>query len=191
GVGPGSRRLGGVARRLVPSVLPQRHTLPRRHAKQLGDAPDDILLAFVDVAVCVSELPEHADELAAAFLVERTFQDAGEMIEIDGLALALGRMRDQVARLRMGEIEALFDESLHSRALVGVELAVDGGDMDEQRSGGQMVVLVLENALLRRLEQLADEALERVEHSRWDPTADAALYNAAGVARLLRLLRVS
>jgi len=71
--------------------------------------------------------------------------------------LAFGRQSDQLARLRPAEAESRFDDRLQARALPWVEIAVDLGDMDEQRDRGETKVIRFE---IRRRGSLAREARE-------------------------------
>src|SRR5262249_40895259 len=62
---------------------PQRDAIARRDREQVGDAPHHVLLELAHVAVGVAHLPQHLDEPQPARLVERSHQQAGEMIEVD------------------------------------------------------------------------------------------------------------
>ena len=53
-------------------------------------------------------------------------------------------MGDKFAGLRLIQAKASLDDALQARALLVVELAVDGGEMDQQGGGGELIVGGLE-----------------------------------------------
>src|SRR5580700_2756727 len=59
----------------------------RRHAEQVGGAPDYIVLELVDLAIGVHQFPHHFDNAEPTGFINRAHDDAGEMIEVDRLAL--------------------------------------------------------------------------------------------------------
>src|SRR6476659_10510999 len=63
--------------------------------EQVGRAPDDVILELGHLAIGIDQLPHHLDDALAALFVERAHDDAGEVIEVDGLALDLGSVRNQ------------------------------------------------------------------------------------------------
>ena len=60
-------------------------------AEQLGDAPDEVLLEFVALAVGKDDLPEVLDDADALVLAHLALQHAGEAVEVDRLVLGGGR----------------------------------------------------------------------------------------------------
>ncbi len=88
--GPSKGRPG----RLSGDPLAQQDPVARRNAEKFGDAPDRVFLEFIDHAVGKRDVPQHFHDFLASIVVERAFQDAGEMVEIDGLAVALLAHRD-------------------------------------------------------------------------------------------------
>src|SRR5258708_36802143 len=97
----------------------------RRHAQQIGRTPDDVVLELADLAVGVNQLPHHLDDTEPALLIHRTHDDAGEVIEIDRLALDHRRGRDQLIRGTGIKPEAAVDQAM-KLALFGLgRLAVD------------------------------------------------------------------
>ena len=76
-------------------------------------------------------------------------------------------MGDKFARLRLVQAKARLDDALQARALFVVELAVDGGEMNQQRGGGELIVRGLEMRLARRAaREIAEKGFEGVEHRR-------------------------
>src|ERR1700756_5356068 len=79
------------------------------NAEQVGGAPDDVVLELTDLAVGIDQLPHHLDDALAALFIERAHDDAGETIEIDGLALDLSGIGDEPVRGAAIEPEMAFD----------------------------------------------------------------------------------
>src|ERR1019366_2961883 len=87
--------------------------------------------------------------------------------KVPRVALALRRMGDEFARLRLVQAKARLDDALQARALLVVELAVDGGEMNQQGGGGELIVRGLEMRLARRAaREVAEKGFEGVEHGR-------------------------
>src|SRR5438132_10977354 len=70
----------------------------RSHDEQIGCTPNDVILELADLAVGINHLPHHLDDTESALFIYRTHDDAGEVIEIDRLALNQHRGRDQLIR---------------------------------------------------------------------------------------------
>src|SRR4249920_2944692 len=60
--------------------------VPRRNTEQTSRAPDHVILELADLSVRVYKLPHHLDDAQPTILIDRTHDDAGEMIEIDRVA---------------------------------------------------------------------------------------------------------
>ena len=84
----------------------------RRHAEQVGGAPDHIILELADLAIGVNQFPHHFDDAEPARFIHRAHDDAGEMIEIDRLALDQRRGRDQSIGGTRIKPEAAFDQAM-------------------------------------------------------------------------------
>src|SRR5713101_7157708 len=67
--------------------------IARRHAQEIGGAPDYVILELADLAVGIDQLPHHFDDAKPALLIHRAHDDAGEMIEIDRLTLPASQTR--------------------------------------------------------------------------------------------------
>src|SRR5665213_1514759 len=83
-----------------------------RHAQQIRRTPDDVILELADLAVGIHQLPHHFDNAESAFFVDRTHDDAGEMIEVDRLALDQSGGRDQFIRAAGIEPEPCFEQAV-------------------------------------------------------------------------------
>src|SRR2546422_11463680 len=96
-------------RRLPGSnTLIEKDPVARRHAEQIGCTPNDVILELADLAVGINHLPHHLDDAESALFIYRTHDDAGEVIEIDRLALNQHRRRDQLIRSAGIKPEAAF-----------------------------------------------------------------------------------
>src|SRR6185312_10681505 len=76
--------------------IAQHRALAGRDADQLGDAPDQIVLELMVLAVGKHYLPHHADDLDPLRFVELG-ERRGEMVEIDGFGIALPCLADEAA----------------------------------------------------------------------------------------------
>ena len=153
--------LAPPARRCAAAV----RSVPLRHAKQIGGAPKEIVLQFVAGAVGVDDLPHHLDEAGPAGFVERAVEQAGEMIEVDGLVLGERRLVDQFVGGGVVEREAVLDHRVQLVALALRHFAVDRGGMHEQRRRGEPVITVGELARMSvALDEFGDEITECFEH---------------------------
>src|SRR5688500_7561963 len=76
---------------LISHAMLEIEAIARRNAEQVRRTPHDIVLELADLAVGVDHLPHHLDDAEPALLVDRTHDDAGETIEIDGVALGTRR----------------------------------------------------------------------------------------------------
>ena len=135
---PNRRRLpGGDA---VLEIDP----VARGHAKQIGRTPDHIVLELADLAVGIDQLPHHFDDAEPARLIHRTHDDAGEMIEVDRLALDQRRGRDQLIGVAAIEPETAFDQAV-KLALFGLGgFAVERDDVNQQRGRRQTIAGIVE-----------------------------------------------
>src|SRR5438552_17025172 len=103
------------------------------NTEQIGGAPDDIVLELIDLAIGISQLPHHLDDAEPAFLIDRTHDDAGEMIEIDRLAFHQHRGGNQLVRSAGIEPEAGFNPPMKLALFDLGWLAIERDDMDQQR----------------------------------------------------------
>src|SRR5271169_1773368 len=129
----------------------------RGHPKEVGGAPDDIVLELADLTVSVNELPHHLDDAQAARLVHRTHDDAGEMIEIDRLALDQHCRRDQLIRRSGIKPKAAFDQAMKLALLDFGWLAVEGNHMNQQSRCGQTVSVVVKPIMWGGRNDVGDE----------------------------------
>src|SRR5260370_6882335 len=81
--------------------------LAGRDSQQVGGAPDHVLLEFAHPPVSIDDFPHHLDNSPPAGLVERAVDQAGEMIEVDGIAIGRTGFVDQLGGHLFIEIEAL------------------------------------------------------------------------------------
>ncbi len=145
-------------------AVAQRDALRRRHAEQIGDAPDQVVLELRSRAVGVGDRPHHLDHAQPLGFVERAVELTGEVIKIDGLLVGGGGLRDQLVGRGIIEFEALLQQALQLVAFGIGHLAVDRGGMDQQRGRGEAQVMIAE-ALGRLLaaREIGDEAPDGVE----------------------------
>ncbi len=119
----------------------------------------------MDFAVREGDVPHHFDDLKPALLVEGALQDAGELVEIHRIAVALFGLFDEARGRGVVEPEALLDHRLEAPPLRLVGRAVGGGDMHEERSGGEPVIVFGEDFFGgARASEFGDKTLQRVEH---------------------------
>ena len=95
-------------------------------------------------AVGEGDIPHHFDDLEPAILVEGALQDAGELVKADRIAVALLGLFDQASGRGVVEPEALFKHRFQASSLGPVQVAVGGGDMHQQRGGGEPVIFLIE-----------------------------------------------
>ena len=107
-----------------------------------------IVLELGDLAVGEHHLPHHLDDAEPALLVDLAHDDAGEMIEIDRLALDQRGRGDQLVGGAGIELEAGFDQAVQLALLDRGGLAVERDDVDQQRGRREPVVGLVEGALL-------------------------------------------
>src|ERR1700759_713492 len=62
----------------------------RGDAEQVGGAPDHIVLELADRPIGIGDLPHHLHDLETAGLVDLPHDHAGEVVEIDRIALHPG-----------------------------------------------------------------------------------------------------
>src|ERR1700716_3334344 len=86
------------------------NTMPE--VQQIGGTPDHVVLELADLAIGIDQLPHHFDDAKSALLIHRAHDDAGEMIEIDRLALDQGCRRDQLIRSTWIKPEAAFEQAV-------------------------------------------------------------------------------
>src|SRR5436190_5493832 len=120
----------------------------RSYAEQIGCTPDDVILELADLAVGVNHLPHHLDDTESALLIHRTHDDAGEVIEIDRLALDQCRGRDQLIRGTGIKSEAAFDQAVKLALFSLGWLAVDRDGVDQQRSCCQKIAGIVKCTML-------------------------------------------
>ena len=119
----------------------------RRHAQQVGRAPDHVVLELADLAVGIDQLPHHFDDAEPACLVHRAHDDAGEMIEIDRLALDQRRGRDQLIGGAGIKPEAAFDQAVKLALFRFGRFAVERDDVNQQRGRRQPISGIVECAM--------------------------------------------
>ena len=115
-----ARWLAGIRARfgiLAADAAAQRDPLLRRHAKEIGGAPQQIVLQLVAAAVGIDDLPHHLDDAGAAALVERAVERMGEMIKVDRFLLGRRRLGDQFFGRRIVERKALLEHVVQLVAL--------------------------------------------------------------------------
>ena len=136
------------------------------HAEQIGRAPHHIVLELADVAVGIDQLPHHLDDALAALFVDRAHDDAGEVIEIDRLALHQGRFRDQLGGGRRIELEAGLKQAVQFLPFGFRRLAVQRHDMNQQSRGGQAIVGFTEGTAVQRERRgdLGNELTQFIQH---------------------------
>jgi len=87
----------------------------------------------------IGHVPEHAT-IDDGHLRPACASTRGEAEKVHRVALALRAMGDEFARLRLVQAKARLDDALQARAFLVVELAVDGGEMNQQGGGGELIV---------------------------------------------------
>ncbi len=112
--------------------------------EKVGGPPEQIVLEFADPAVREGDLPHHLDHAPPPVLVERTVDQAGEVIEVDRLVLGFGRLGDQNIGGGVVEVETPLDDGMKLVPLGLREVAVDRRGMNEQRGGREPVVVLRE-----------------------------------------------
>src|SRR5262249_49852856 len=70
--------------------------LARRDAQEIGSAPNHVLLEFAHPSVSIDDFPHHLDNAPPPRIVDRAVDQAGEMIEIDGVAIRSRRLLDEL-----------------------------------------------------------------------------------------------
>ncbi len=152
--------------------MPLRYTVleidpvARGNAEQIRGTPDDIVLELADLAIGIDQLPHHLDDAQPALLVYRAHDDAGEMIEIDRLALDLGRRGNQPVRGAGIELEAGFDQAVQFALLDFGRLAIERDDVDQKRGRRQTIAGIVERPLLMLAggDNVGNELAKSVEH---------------------------
>src|SRR5260370_38400585 len=92
--------------------------LAGRDSQQVGGAPDHVLLEFAHPPVSIDDFPHHLDNSPPAGLVERAVDQAGEMIEADGIAIGRTGFVDPLGGHLVIEIEAALEHRMQLVALV-------------------------------------------------------------------------
>src|SRR6516225_10123743 len=65
------------------NLLTKLNTLARRHAKEVGRAPNDIVLRFLHRPVDINNFPHHFNDSSAPLVVESGIELTSEMVEIN------------------------------------------------------------------------------------------------------------
>ena len=91
------------------------------------------------------DLPHHLDDAEAAGLVERAVDQAGEVIEVDRLVFGERADVDEFVGRGVVERKMGFEDRAQLLALGARHVSVDGRGVDQQRGGGEAVVVVLES----------------------------------------------
>ena len=133
--------------------LPLRHAVleidpvARRNTEEVRSTPHDIVLELADLAVGVDQFPHHLDDTEPALLVYRAHDDAGEMIEIDGLAFDARRRCDQLICRTGIELEPALDQAVQFALLDLARLAIERDDMNQQRGCRQTIAGIIERPI--------------------------------------------
>jgi hypothetical protein len=101
----------------------------------------------------------------AAIVVKGTLQNTGKLVEIHRLAVALFRRRNQFHGRFGVEAEPLPDDGLQAAPLGEIGVAIDIGDMHEQGSRREPVILFGKAPGERfRATHFRDKVLQGIEH---------------------------
>ena len=148
---------------LAGNAAAQRDTVARGHPQQIGDAPHQVILEFVDapsantISHIISTIPRRPG------FVERAVDQAGEMIEVDRLVLGERADIDQLLGRGLVEGETRLEQRMQLVALGRGHVAVDGRGVNQQRGGREAIIVFLESArVLFAAGQLRDKILQRI-----------------------------
>ena len=160
---------GDFASMFVLEIAPGKSTVPQRHLYEdvyyVLEGQGSTQLEFADGTVGIDHFPQHLDDAQPARLVERAHQQAGEMIEIDRLVVVLRRLGDQLVGRGGVEPVLRLEDGLQLATLGVGKLAVEGGDMHQQRRGGAAKIVLGELMLsFPSVDQLGEEFLELGKH---------------------------
>src|SRR5215471_4128595 len=170
----GKERRRGSARHASPSWLrlPGRDAMAyldapaRRYPQQVRRPPDHILLEFRYTTVSIDHFPHHLDQTQAAILVERAVDQAGEMVEVDGIAISRDGGVNQRGGGRIVKGKPVFEQGVQFVALDARHVSIDGGDVNQQRGRREPVIVIREmRLLLGTAREIGKKLLERFEHA--------------------------
>src|SRR5579883_248874 len=135
-------------------------------AEQVGRAPDHIVLELADLAIGIDQLPHHLDNAQPPLFIDLAHDDAGEMIEIDGLALDQSRGLDQLVGSAGIEPESALNQAVQLAPLDFGRLSVKRDHMDQKRGRGQLVAIVVEGAVTVGMGRydIGNELAQSVQH---------------------------
>src|ERR1041385_4359007 len=131
-------------RRLAGHAAAQRHAVARGNPQEIGGAPHQIILEFVDASVRENHLPHHLDDTEAPCFVERAVDQAGEVIKVDRLVVGPRAGIDQRVGCGVIECEARLEHRAQPVAFDAGHVAVDGRGVDQQGGCGEPIVVFLE-----------------------------------------------
>jgi hypothetical protein len=97
-------------------------------------------------AIGKRNVPKHFHDLQPPAVIERAFQHARKMVEIDRLTIALLGSRGQPGGCRSVKAEPLFDDLLQLAPLGKIHPAVRIGDMDQQGNGRKTIIILVEGS---------------------------------------------
>ena len=103
-------------------------------------------------------LPHHADDLDFLVVGQRG-NGRGEAVEVDGVAIAARGLGDELVDFGVAQFVVIDQRAAQGLALLGLDLAVDGGEVDEQRRDRELGVMGVEG-----LVRAGKEAGNGLEH---------------------------
>src|SRR6185312_11942664 len=97
--------------------------------------------------------------------IERTVDQAGEVVEVHGLLLCPGAHVDQFGGRGIVEPEMALEPAVELVAFGRVDPAIDGGGMDQQRGGSQPIIVLRKAVwMLVAAGEVGDEILQQIQH---------------------------
>src|SRR3984893_16219553 len=124
--------------------------IARRHAQEIGGAPDHVVLELADLAVGIDKLPHHFDDAKPALLIHRAHDDAGEMIEIDRLTLDQHRGGDQLICRAGIKPETGLEQTVKFALFNFGRLAVERDHVNQQGRCRQTISGIVKGPILVR-----------------------------------------
>src|SRR5690606_33492178 len=140
-IGPYSRPASGFA--LLTGLHAAAHGDPLGplHVEQLGNAPDQVILDLMALAVGIDHLPENADELDARLHVEMALEHAGKGVEVNRLAVSRLAGAQQPLQLGFVDAEMAAQRLLEQPALLLAADAVRIHEVEHERRGGDLRII--------------------------------------------------
>src|ERR1700688_2171053 len=105
----------------------------RRYAEELGDAPDEVVLEFVHLAVREDQLPHHCYDPLPLGFIEPALQHTGKAVEVDRFAVGGFGGSDKIVGIGVVEAEAKLEELAEFPALLVRHESIDRGRMEKER----------------------------------------------------------